>query len=506
MRLYTAIAIVAFLSVVVSAQSSTRCCMANEGHPFTMSCTPGTVIDSVTFASYGDSQGYCGRYSLGSCHASASKVALERCVGQQECSFSVTNEMFGGDPCPGAGKYLTAQWTCRGSEVRFSQPLDGVPPLSTSGRFIVDSTSRRVKMAAVNWYGAHCMNFVPNGLHLNSVYEIARHIKQAGFNTVRLNWSNEMVQRNPLVETQYVAANPQFIGKTALEVYDAVVEALGEAGVYVILDNHISDADWCCNPNDENGLWYNKRFSYDSWVNDWAYMAARHRSRRNVIAAELRNELRFSCGFNDTTPRDCRYPSWGDGDPLTDWQIAATRVGNAIHAQNPNLLVMPSGLVSGSRLEFVRKHPIVLNTPNKLVYVAHDYPWWHPDYKEYEPFASQLEEHWGYLANVGTEHSNALFLSEFGTCHNDMNCITEHDGDGGGLMQGGRWFQYLVRYLKEKDIDFAYWAWNGSTCKGENRSDGVEEGYGIADQCWAGIAFTPLLDAIKQIQKPVQFP
>jgi len=29
------------------------------------------------------------------------------------------------------------------------------PPLSTQGRFIVDAHGRRVRLAGVNWYGAH---------------------------------------------------------------------------------------------------------------------------------------------------------------------------------------------------------------------------------------------------------------------------------------------------------------------------------------------------------------
>lgn len=63
--------------------------------------------------------------------------------------------------------------------------------------------------------GAQCMDYVPNGLHLNHVDDIARLIRPAGFNTVRLQWSNEMVALNPLVATEFVAANPQFYGRQA---------------------------------------------------------------------------------------------------------------------------------------------------------------------------------------------------------------------------------------------------------------------------------------------------
>ncbi len=37
-------------------------------------------------------------------------------------------------------------------------------PLSTSGRFIVDANGRRVKLAGVNWIGAHMDDAVVAGL------------------------------------------------------------------------------------------------------------------------------------------------------------------------------------------------------------------------------------------------------------------------------------------------------------------------------------------------------
>jgi len=48
-----------------------------------------------------------------------------------------------------------------------------------------------------------------------------------------------MVATNPLVDKRFIAANPQFFGLHALDVYTAVVEALGLEGVFVILDNHV---------------------------------------------------------------------------------------------------------------------------------------------------------------------------------------------------------------------------------------------------------------------------
>jgi len=48
-----------------------------------------------------------------------------------------------------------------------------------------------------------------------------------------------------------------------MEVFDATVKSLVNAGVMVILNNHISDAMWCCGLTDANGLWHNKRYTAD---------------------------------------------------------------------------------------------------------------------------------------------------------------------------------------------------------------------------------------------------
>ena len=54
-----------------------------------------------------------------------------------------------------------------------------------------------------------------------------------------------------------ISANPHLFGKTSMEILDETVDALAKAGVMVILNNHISDAMWCCSNDDSNGLWHN---------------------------------------------------------------------------------------------------------------------------------------------------------------------------------------------------------------------------------------------------------
>jgi len=43
-------------------------------------------------------------------------------------------------------------------------------------------------------------------------------------------------------------------------VFDRVGASLAASHFMVILDNHVSDATWCCSDTDSNGLWANPRF------------------------------------------------------------------------------------------------------------------------------------------------------------------------------------------------------------------------------------------------------
>src|ERR1041384_4889536 len=73
-------------------------------------------------------------------------------------------------------------------------------PLHTSGRWIVDASGSRVKLASVNWDGAESPEHVVGGLDRAPLGDIARWIKRNGFNSVRLPWSDEMYERNPVVK------------------------------------------------------------------------------------------------------------------------------------------------------------------------------------------------------------------------------------------------------------------------------------------------------------------
>src|ERR1700676_957481 len=133
-------------------------------------------------------------------------------------------------------------------------------PLSTKGRFIVDAQGNRVRLAGVNWYGAHEDLGVAPGLDGTHRSKLAKTIVRHGFNSVRLPFSLWITEQTKPGPDQYLAANPDPSWATPIQVYDACVEALSGAGLIVIPNCHMLDAGWCCSQDDGNGLWYNDRW------------------------------------------------------------------------------------------------------------------------------------------------------------------------------------------------------------------------------------------------------
>jgi hypothetical protein len=164
-----------------------------------------------------------------------------------------------------------------------SHNLDFQTPLRTSGRYIVDAAGKRVKLASVNWvstldcnlllsivmeltrdgkYGASDIYFVAGGLDFRHRTEIAATIKRLGFNSVRFPYSDELVVRNPVIPPELLSANLDLLdaydlnhsdasrqkdkvhGPRAMDVFVACVEAMTDAGLMVIVNDHITNAQW----------------------------------------------------------------------------------------------------------------------------------------------------------------------------------------------------------------------------------------------------------------------
>lgn len=182
-------------------------------------------------------------------------------------------------------------------------------PLSTRGRYIIDTDGNRFRLKSGNWHGAsgtwegsgdtnvdsnHHSNEnshnLPLGLQYAHIDKILDSFQQLKINSIRLPFSNEMIHDTNVVQDGWVAANPQFRGLTPLQVYDEVVKTLTARGFAVILNNHTNRARWCCGVNDGNERW-NKSQSDDAWINDWLFMVRRYAGNTKVVGADLYNEV-----------------------------------------------------------------------------------------------------------------------------------------------------------------------------------------------------------------------
>lgn len=78
-----------------------------------LQCSKGQQISAIKFASFGTPQGGCGSFQQGNCHSPNSVATVQkRCLGLQKCSLSISEKIFGGDPCPGVRKDVAIEAVC----------------------------------------------------------------------------------------------------------------------------------------------------------------------------------------------------------------------------------------------------------------------------------------------------------------------------------------------------------------------------------------------------------
>ncbi|GAA0925898.1 cellulase family glycosylhydrolase [Kribbella koreensis] len=356
-----------------------------------------------------------------------------------------------------------------------------VPPLSTRGRWIVDANGDRFRLRSGNWHGAsgtwngsgdsevdanhHAgenSGRMPLGLDRAAIADIIGGFGELGLNSIRLPFSNEMMHDARPVTDASVAANPELRGKTPLQVYDAVVQALTTAGFAVILNNHTNTTRWCCGI-DGNERW-NKSQSDQAWESDWLFMVNRYKINPRVVGADLYNEVRRDI-LDD--------PNWGLGD-AHDWFAATQRLGDRILTEaNPNLLIVVEGInwtgipVDGfpherPTLEPARGLSHTLVASSKLVYSAHFYGYTgprhsgatgtgetsDPRYQDLSPtdLISELNRQAFFVTGEDGHFTAPLWISEFGV--------------GGREETGAKpraWFENFIDQLIRTDADFAYW-------------------------------------------------
>lgn len=395
-------------------------------------------------------------------------------------------------------------------------------PLSSTSRWIVDSTNKRVKLRCVNWAG-HMETNIPEGLHRQPMDYIVDWIAAQGFNCVRLTYSTDLALNPGVpVSASFAAAsrewsrpaladlftsgvavhNPWIVPDktTTLDVFGAAIDKLFAKGVMTILDNHVSKASWCCNLTDGNG-WWDEAFGYNPWnsrffrTQEWLAglqtMAAWSQSRRGVVGMSLRNELRAFL-LQDLNGK------------RRDWYNFIKKAGDLVHATNPDVLVIVGGAQSTTDLIHLRDTPLdTSGWKGKNVWEMHAYSFTvtFPDpFKNCDLVKAAYGLFSGFVLEQGKSWTGPLLMSEFGVG------MTGGEAQYDGLSEkDDRYLKCLVSYLQGNDADWAVWAIQGSYYIRDGQVD-LDEGWGMMDHEWKGwrnVRFAERLgDMWKMTQKP----
>ncbi|KAI4317329.1 hypothetical protein L6164_025205 [Bauhinia variegata] len=341
-------------------------------------------------------------------------------------------------------------------------------PLYTSSRWIVNESGERVKLACVNWV-AHLDAVVAEGLSKQPVDVISKGIRAMGFNCVRLTWPLWLVTNDSLASLtvrqsfqnlgllESIAGiqtnNPSVIDLTLLQAYQVVVRSLGDNNVMVVLDNHVTQPEWCCSNFDGSGFFGDRYFDPDLWITGLTKMAATFSATTNVVGMSLRNELR------------------GPKQNVKDWYRYMSKGAEAVHAANPNVLVILSGLNYDKDLSFLRNQQVKLSFEGKLVFEMHWYAF--TDGPAWE--SGNVNQVCGQVAG------NVMRMSGF-------------------LLEQG-W----PLFVTEHDLDWAYWTLVGSYYIREGVI-GRNEYYGLLTWDWSQVRNTSFLQRISALQLPFRGP
>lgn len=273
---------------------------------------------------------------------------------------------------------------------------------------------QRIRIKGVSVSGFESTKIV-HGLWATNINSLLDFIKNNGFNAIRLAFAGDAVltpNAMPALDDIDFSINPDLVGLNSLQIFDLIVNRSAERGILILLDMHLLHLNGEITP-----LWYDGTMTEEKVIQAWTYMVNRYKDAWNIIGLDLKNE-----------PFDTA--SWGTNIIATDWRLASERIGNALLAVNPKLLMFVEGVELnavgstetesfwGENLIGVRLAPVRLSNPKKLVYNSHTYgPSVSPTESAFSDptFPANMPAIWtrrfGFVQNLT---GNALVIGEFG--------------------------------------------------------------------------------------------
>jgi endoglucanase len=357
--------------------------------------------------------------------------------------------------------------------------------LHAVGSKIFDSNDAEVHIRGISWWGMQAVQRVPEGLHRRTLESIVDQIDKLGFNLIRVPFSNDAVADGsmpmPLGGVDSLAANPDMAGLTSLEVLDKVIEAAFRHRIRVILDRYRFQFDDRSPPP---AKWYSGAdpespgYPESRWIQDWVRLASRYAANPNMVGCDLHDE-------------PAAPSTWGDGNPNTDFRLAAETAGNQILATNPNLVIVVEGVDvvngetywPGGNLLAAQASPVRLTSMRQLIYSIHEYgksvkaqPWFAD--ASYPDNLQGLWDHiWGYLV---TTHVTPVVVGAFGDRKTEVAPADAAIDDA--------WRQKLMSYIAANQLGFVFWGLNPSA---EGRPGLLQIDWETPDPEWSALLGIP---------------
>lgn len=417
--------------------------------------------------------------------------------------------------------------------------------IHADGAKLIDEDGEQVMLRSINWFGFEQI-FLPQGLWGNPyktitvegvVHEgLIDKARRYGFNSLRLTISQDVTWFGTKPVTDGSDWNVTYVDPTynpdlflpsenpwakpqpvidCIQIMDKIIAYAKSLGMRVILDLHTLAPD-----NDNfagtHGKWYTTALPGDVGATDG--VRGEPRSEQQAIDALVFLAKRYKdepavCGIDlINEPHECTW----DDDPLTGVHGYYERVGAAIQAVNPRIMLICEGIMGNvqfgtegdpstlwgtvwsGKLDVARALPVVMPVANRVIYSPHEYgsylggydgiahQWFEqPTYPEnmFEVWRRQ----WGYLAQ---ENIAPVWIGEIGSWFKAGTTpkYTQQFED-----LDAKWIKKLGEYCDLYHIGFAYWALN---------PDGEPDGLLIKDGMTWGEAYPYKLAALR----PLLFP
>ncbi len=298
--------------------------------------------------------------------------------------------------------------------------------LHTDRSQIVDSQGHPVRLDCVGWSGGNGARAIPDDFRQ---YRQLTRAAASGFNCLRLLTNDASFEE----------------GAWGIAPLDAVVQDAGKVGLKVIIDHHNDEGGhnrrdtW--GAQQVNGLWFDSGPGTDGtdgggnkgtvtaarFQQDWVKLARHFAGNDTVIGFDLDNEPTIGGSKEHAT-----VINWGGGGPTDIWAMC-TNVGNAVEKADPGVLIICegpqnySGTFAGGGgtapegdLTMVATKPVVLQTPNHVVYSVHIYPREVSGVKvdSGPQVVKDMNHAWGYLVN---RNIAPVWIGEMGASMNSAD-------------------------------------------------------------------------------------